>query len=82
MMNHEMCGKVQAQTDSLKNLNGDSVAIEQGSIEYCIEAIQPTPPEMEDVRWATIDELRGINLGTTDDPKPIFVSTMLNDEVV
>ena len=37
---------------------------------------------MEDVRWATIDELRGINLGTTDDPKPIFVSTMLNDEEV
>jgi len=37
---------------------------------------------MEDGSEATIDELREINLGTTDDPKPIFVSAMLNDEEV
>ena len=37
---------------------------------------------MEDGGQATIDELREINLGIADDPKPIFVSTILNDEEV
>ena len=31
---------------------------------------------------ATIDQLREINLRTTYEPKPIFVSAMLNDEEV
>ena len=35
---------------------------------------------MEDDGQATIDELREINLGATDDPRPIFVSVVLNDE--
>jgi len=35
---------------------------------------------MEDVGEATIDELREINLGTTDGVRPIFVSAVLNDE--
>jgi len=37
---------------------------------------------MEDGSQVTIDELREITLGITDDPKSIFVSTMLNDEEV
>ena len=37
---------------------------------------------MEDGGQATIDELRQINLGTIDEPKPIFVSTVLNNEEV
>jgi len=37
---------------------------------------------MEDGGQAIIDELREINLGITDDLKPIFVSAMLKDEEV
>ena len=37
---------------------------------------------MEDGGQPTIDQLQEINLGTTDDPKPIFVSATLNDEEV
>jgi len=35
---------------------------------------------MKNGSQATIDQLREINLGTNDDPKPIFMSGMLNDE--
>jgi len=35
---------------------------------------------LEDGGQATNDELREINLATTDDPMPIFVSVILNDE--
>ena len=37
---------------------------------------------MEDVGQAIMDELQDINLGTTKDPEPIFMSAMLNDEEV
>jgi len=37
---------------------------------------------MEDGSQRTINELREINLGTTDVPKPIFRTVMLNDEEV
>jgi len=66
----------------LKSLDGDSIAVEQGFFKNFIEAVQSAPPEMEDGGQAIINELREINLGTTDDPKPIFVSTMLKDEEV
>ena len=81
-LNHKGCDAIQVHTDSPKRLDGDSVAIKQGSSEDFVEAIQPAPPEMEDGGQATIDELREINLGTTDEPKPISVSTMLNNEEV
>ena len=51
--------------------------------EMCGEVqAQADPLEMQDGGQATFDELRQINVGTTDDPKPIFVSTILNDEEV
>jgi len=37
---------------------------------------------MKDGGQATIDELWEINLGTTDDLRPIFMSATLNDEEV
>jgi len=37
---------------------------------------------MEDGGQPTIDELWEINLGTTADPKPFFMSATLNDEEV
>jgi len=38
------------------------------------------PPEIEDGSQAIVDELEEINLATTEDLKPIFVSVVLNDE--
>ncbi|XP_024190490.1 uncharacterized protein LOC112194490 [Rosa chinensis] len=38
-----------------------------------IDATQLAPPQMEDGGQATIDDLQEINLGTAEDPKPIFV---------
>ena len=37
---------------------------------------------MEDGDQVLINQLREINLGATDDPKPIFVSAMVNNEEV
>jgi len=79
MTDHEMCGEI--QVNSPKGLN-DDLTLEQGPFQDFVEAIQPLPPEMEDGDQATIDWLQEMNLGTTDDPKPIFVSAILNDEEV
>ncbi|KAI5316646.1 hypothetical protein L3X38_036353 [Prunus dulcis] len=46
-------------------------------IEGFIDIVQPAPPQMEEGGQATIDDLQDINLGTVDDPKPIFVSASL-----
>jgi len=37
---------------------------------------------MKNSSQAIIDQLQEINLGITDDPKPILVSAMLNNEEV
>jgi len=76
----EMFGEVQAQDDSPECPEDGSTPIEQEPCRDFVEAIQVVPPEIEDGGQTTIDELQEIDLGTTKDPKPIFVSAMLNDE--
>jgi len=76
----EMCGEVQAQDDSPDGPEDGLIPIEQEPCRDFVEAIQAAPPEIEDGGQATIDELQEIDLGTTEDSKPIFVSVMLNDE--
>ncbi|KAI5312915.1 hypothetical protein L3X38_042089 [Prunus dulcis] len=49
-------------------------------IEEFIDIVQPAPPQMEEGGQATIDDLQDINLGTVDDPKPIFVSVSLTPQ--
>ncbi|KAL0413541.1 UNVERIFIED_CONTAM: Transposon Tf2-12 polyprotein [Sesamum radiatum] len=44
------------------------------------DEIQNAPPELEDGVQATVDELKELNLGTTEDPRPIFVSALLSPE--
>ena len=36
-------------------------------------------PQMEDVNQCTVDDLEEINIGTTDDPRPIFISKHLSE---
>ncbi|XP_062093643.1 uncharacterized protein LOC133799660 [Humulus lupulus] len=45
-----------------------------------IDILQPAPQEFEDGGQATVDDLIEINLGTEDDPKPVFVSALLTKE--
>jgi len=47
-----------------------------------VETAQPAAPKMEHGGQAAIDELQEINTGPTNDPKPIFVHAMLNDQEV
>ena len=37
-------------------------------------------PQMEDGNQCTVDDLEEINIGTTDDPRPIFISKHLSKE--
>ena len=40
------------------------------------------PPQLEDGGQATVDDLKELNLGTSEDPKPIYVSALLSaDEI-
>jgi len=75
-----MCGEVQAQDDLLECPKHNTIPIKQEPYQDFVEAIQATPPKIEDGGQASIDELWEINLGTTKDPRPIFVSVVLNDE--
>ena len=76
----EMRGEVQVLDDSPECLEGGSIPIKHEPCRDSIEVIQAAPPEIEDGGQATIDDLQEINLGTTEEPKPIFESAILNDE--
>jgi len=65
-----------------KGLNDDLTPLERKPSHDFVEGIQPASSELEDGGQATIDELWEINLRITDDPKPIFVSAVLNDDEV
>ncbi|KAM1216037.1 hypothetical protein ACFX2J_012369 [Malus domestica] len=56
-----------------KEGNGDK------SVKF-IDNAQPTPPQIENGGQATMVKLREINLGTNDEPNPIFVSSLLTPE--
>ena len=44
------------------------------------EEVDEAPPALEDGVQATIDELKEINLGTTEEPRPTFISALLTPE--
>ncbi|KAL0456116.1 UNVERIFIED_CONTAM: hypothetical protein Slati_0950800 [Sesamum latifolium] len=52
--------------------------IEDGEIEE--EDAEDTPVELEEGVKATVDELREVNLGNTEDPRPIYTSASLTQE--
>ncbi|KAM2197686.1 hypothetical protein ACFX1Q_001056 [Malus domestica] len=46
------------------------------------EDVAAAPPQLEDRGQATVDDLKELNLGKKDEPKPIFVSALLSaDEI-
>nr|GMD14395.1 uncharacterized protein LOC109150426 [Ipomoea batatas] len=44
------------------------------------EDAEEAPHELEEGVRAAIDELKEVNLGTPENPRPIFISTLLSDE--
>ena len=44
------------------------------------EEVDEAPPALEDGVQATVDELKEINLGTTKEPRPTFISALLTPE--
>ena len=46
------------------------------------EYVNAAPWQFEDGAQATVDDLKELNLGTSEEPKPIFVSALLSaDEI-
>ena len=44
------------------------------------EEVDEAPLALEDGVQATVDELKEINLGTTEEPRPTFISALLTSE--
>ena len=44
------------------------------------EEVNEAPPALEDGIQATVDELKEINLGTTEEPRPTFICALLTPE--
>ncbi|XP_027122222.1 uncharacterized protein [Coffea arabica] len=44
------------------------------------EDVEDAPPELEEGVKATVDDLKEINLGTSEDPRPIYVSVLLSPD--
>ncbi|KAL0403639.1 UNVERIFIED_CONTAM: Transposon Tf2-11 polyprotein [Sesamum radiatum] len=62
-------------------VGSNHVSIDEGSDpEVSEDEIQNAPPELEDGVQATVDELKELNLGTPEEPRPIFVSALLSPE--
>jgi len=45
------------------------------------EEVDEAPLTLEDGVQATVDELKEINLGTTEEPRPTFISALLTPEI-
>ena len=44
------------------------------------EDVQEAPPQLKDGIQSTLKDLKELNLGTLEDPRPIFVSALLTHE--
>ena len=59
------------------------ITIEEDTLsdaEVTNEEVDEAPPALEDGVQATVDELKEINLGTTEEPRAIFISALLTPE--
>ena len=79
--------KVMSQAQ-LNALHGDQILKEEKyglGYEVHMTSVEPidatsVPPQMEDGNQPTIDELEEINIGTSEDPHPIFISKHISKE--
>ncbi|KAL0358196.1 UNVERIFIED_CONTAM: hypothetical protein Scaly_1505300 [Sesamum calycinum] len=62
-------------------VGSNHVSIDEGSdSDISADGIQNAPLQLEDGVQATIDELKELNLGTIEEPAPIFISALLSLE--
>ncbi|KAK4385728.1 hypothetical protein Sango_2696800 [Sesamum angolense] len=60
-------------------IDSNHISIDEGSdMDISEDGIQNAPPQLEDRIQATIDELKELNLGSTEEPRPIFISALLS----
>ncbi|KAM1588554.1 hypothetical protein ACFX10_027555 [Malus domestica] len=67
----------QAQKDDIEEEVQDvfHITIQKDKEEEILEEdVTVVPPQLKDEGQATIDDLKELNLGTSEEPKPIFVS--------
>ncbi|KAM1164797.1 hypothetical protein ACFX2G_024745 [Malus domestica] len=59
------------------------ITIQEGEEDEILEEdVITAPSQLEDGGQATVDDLKELNLGTNEEPKPIFVSALLSaDEI-
>ncbi|KAM1693092.1 hypothetical protein COP1_032428 [Malus domestica] len=58
------------------------ITIQEGEEEILEEDVITAPSQLEDGGQVTVDDLKELNLGTSEEPKPIFVSALLSaDEI-
>ena len=46
------------------------------------EDVTDTPPQLKDGGQATVDDLKELNLGTSEEPNPIFISALLSTDEI
>ncbi|KAH0761272.1 hypothetical protein KY290_017345 [Solanum tuberosum] len=57
------------------------ITVEEGpDIDDTHDDVQEAPPQLEDGVQSTIDDLKELNIGTLEDPRPIFISALLTPE--
>ncbi|KAA0052799.1 uncharacterized protein E5676_scaffold148G00410 [Cucumis melo var. makuwa] len=56
------------------------VIIEKLEIETLEEDTEDAPQSLEDGGQSTVDELKEVNLGTIEEPRPTFISASLSSE--
>ncbi|KAH0746485.1 hypothetical protein KY285_008142 [Solanum tuberosum] len=57
------------------------ITMEEGpNIDDTYDDVQEAPPQLEDGVQSTVDDLKELNLGTLEDPRPIFISALLTPE--
>ncbi|KAL0457935.1 UNVERIFIED_CONTAM: hypothetical protein Slati_0420700 [Sesamum latifolium] len=82
-----VAGKSHDSSDTLNKeeieiiVGSNHVSIDEGSdSDISEDEIQNAPPQLEDGVQATVDELKELNLCTTEEPRLIFVSALLSPE--
>ena len=68
---------IQMEDSNLTQLSHHIMVEEGPDIDDTNDDVQKTPPQSEDGVKSTIDDLKELNLGTLEDPRPIFISALL-----
>ena len=67
--------------DSNLTVSAYHITVEEGpDVDDTNHDVQNAPPQLEDGMQSTVEDLKESNLGTLEDPHPIFISALLTPE--